>query len=113
MVAAPRRPERIGSTCLASGAGLGELDVGRLLGTLGVQAALLLFGTLPPPATGAKVLAGADGARAGGAADRGKALVVQRVVWHVVPADVVPHLRFGPVGQRIDLEERERLVELD
>ncbi len=35
---------------------------------------------LPPPATGPDVLPGGDGARAGGAADAGEALVVQRVV---------------------------------
>ena len=43
------------------------------------------------------------GAGAGLAADRRVAAVVQRVVGHVVGADVVPHVLLGPVGQRIEL----------
>jgi hypothetical protein len=45
-----------------------------------------LFGSLifPPPATGAEILAQADGAGARGATDAGEKLVVQGVVVHVV-----------------------------
>jgi hypothetical protein len=58
---------------------------------------------LPPPAAGAEVLAQADGARAGRAADAGEELVVQRVVGHLVQRDVVPDVAPGPVGQRVEL----------
>ena len=55
-----------------------------------MQAAFLVLGAFPPPAAGAHVLAGLDGARAGRAADGGVAAVVQRVVGHAVRAQVVP-----------------------
>ena len=58
----------------------------------------------PPPAAGAEVLAQADGAGAGRAADAGEKLVVQRVVGDVVELDVVPDVAPGPVGQRVDLD---------
>ena len=61
---------------------------------------------------------GCDGTGAGLAADRDEAPIVERVVGHVVIADVRPHLRRGPVAERVELEQRtlgrpERLVELD
>src|SRR5204863_6505850 len=68
-----------------------------------VDAALLRSVLLPPPPAGPVGLAVRDGPRAGRAPDGRVALVVQRVVRHVVRPDVVPHLALGPVGQRVDL----------
>ena len=56
------------------------------------------FFTLPGPAAGAVVLAGGDGARARPAADARVALVVQRVVRHVVLHDERPHVLLRPVA---------------
>src|SRR5689334_9966435 len=77
----------------------------RRCGVAGVEAALLEGGFLPPPAALALVLAGMDGTRAGLAADGDEAAVVERVVGHVVLADVGPDLLRGPVGQRVELEQ--------
>src|SRR3990172_9174579 len=52
----------------------------------------------PPP--GALRLARHGGASAGPAADAGVALVEQRMVQHVVLADVAPYIRPAPVRQR-------------
>src|SRR5207302_9627774 len=60
---------------------------------------------LPPPTAGARVLVGCNGARAGLAADAGVAAIVERVVWHVVLADVAPHVVVGPVGERVQLDD--------
>src|SRR5262245_5364084 len=57
---------------------------------LAVQPALCLVGAGPP--TRAGILARRRLARAVGAADRGVALVVQRVVGHVVLVQVAPHV---------------------
>ena len=46
---------------------------------------------------------GCTGARAGRAADRAVAAVVQRVVGHAVRAQVAPHVVLGPVGERVEL----------
>ena len=78
-----------------------------------VQAAFLLGVLLPPPAAGALGLAGRDGARAGRAADRGEAAVVQRVVRErrcraTKSATSSPR----PVGERIELDEAARRVDL-
>ena len=64
--------------------------------------ALLVLGLLPPPAPGARVLAGAHRAAAGLAADRAVALVVEGVVRDAVHAQVVPHRLFGPGGERVE-----------
>ena len=56
-----------------------------LLLFLHVDAALLALALLPPPAAGTEVLAGADGARAGGAPDGGVALVVEAVRRYAEP----------------------------
>src|SRR5262245_48532759 len=58
---------------------------------------------LPPPAAVARVLTLDHGPRARRAADRAVALVVQRVVGHLVPADVVPDLVLQPARERIEL----------
>src|SRR5487761_1494589 len=68
-----------------------------------MQAAFLVLGGFPPPAAGAHVLAGPDGARAGCAANARIAAVVERVVGHGVLADVAPDCVIGPIGQRIEL----------
>src|SRR4029450_4618478 len=70
----------------------------------GVQAALALLAALPPPAPGALVLAGTGRAGAGRAADRGVALLVQRVHGQAVGADIGPDLLAAPVGQRVELD---------
>src|SRR5438309_11124616 len=68
-----------------------------------VQAAFLDLLSLPPPAPGALVLAGLRRARAGRAADRRVAPVVERVARHLVLVDVLPDLRARPGGERRDL----------
>src|SRR5207253_904633 len=65
-----------------------------------MDAALLRRVLFPPPAAGAVRLPRLDRPRAGCAADRGVAAVVERVVWDVVLADVVPDLLLGPLRQR-------------
>ena len=71
----------------------------------------LCSGDLPPPAAGADVLARLDGARAGRAADGGISAVVQRVVRHVVGAEVRPDVVGAPVGERIELRDAVHGVE--
>src|SRR4051812_31827218 len=75
-----------------------------------VDPALLRRVRLPPPAAGAARLAGLDRPRARGAADRGEAAVVQRVVGHVAFAHVVPDVLLVPFGQRIELDDRAVVV---
>src|SRR5206468_8030395 len=71
-----------------------------------MQAAFLLVVVLPPPAAGALALARLHCAGAGRAADREKALIVQRIVWN----SLLPHERDDalacPVKERIDFDER-------
>src|SRR5947209_20471179 len=75
-----------------------------------VDAALLRCVRLPPPAARAVGLAGANRARARRAADRRIALVVERVVRHVVLAHVVPDLVFRPFGEGVELHDRAVVV---
>src|SRR5436309_3147924 len=75
-----------------------------------VDAALLRRVRLPPPAAGAVGLAGPNCARARCAADRCVALVVERVVRHVVLAHVVPDLVLRPFGERVQLHDRAVVV---
>src|SRR3989442_34996 len=75
-----------------------------------VDAALLRRVRLPPPAAGAVGLAGPNCARAGCAADRRVALVVERVVRHVVLAHVVPDLVLRPFGKGVQLHDRAVVV---
>src|SRR6266542_2057767 len=75
-----------------------------------VQAALLLDGA--GPAAGALVAAGAHRLRAGPAANARVALVVQRVVRHVVLHYERPDLFLGPAQQRVDLHQVELRVPL-
>jgi hypothetical protein len=70
-----------------------------------VQPALAVGVGLPPPAPGALVLAGAGRPGAGGAADRGVALLVQRVDGQAVGPHVGPDLVAGPVGERVELDD--------
>src|SRR6185503_13153141 len=51
--------------------------------------------------------------RAMSAADAGIAAVVQRIVRNVVSRDVLPHLRFAPASQWIDLHEPPLIVPFD
>ena len=67
--------------------------------------------TLSVPAQ--RPLAAAAGLGAGRAADRGVALVVQRVVGQVALVDALPQVALGPVGERVVLPHRALVVELD
>src|SRR5882724_6848373 len=75
-----------------------------------VDAALLGCVRFPPPAPGTIGLAGANRPRARCAADRRIALVVQRVVRHLVLAHVVPDLVLRPLGERVELHDRAVVV---
>src|SRR5689334_10424600 len=77
-----------------------------------VQPAFLVLGVFPPPAPGAHVLSRLYRARAGRAADRAVALVVEPVIRHVVLAEVAPDLHFRPGGERIELLQAVHRVEL-
>ena len=70
-----------------------------------VHAALLRRLGLPPPAAGARIVAGTGGAGAGRAADAGESLVVERVVGHVVSLQVLPDLSLAPARQGIELHD--------
>src|SRR5687768_13476533 len=76
-----------------------------------MQAAFLLVFALPPPAAGALGLAGSNGARAGRAADREEAALVQHIVGNIVRRDVPQDVVAVPVGQRADLDQLVGLVE--
>src|SRR5579864_4512608 len=76
-----------------------------------VQTAFLFLDVFPPPAAGARVLAGDHGPRAGRAADGAVTLVVERVVRHVEEADVAPDVLFAPLGQRIEFRHAVAKVE--
>src|SRR6266508_6213390 len=73
-----------------------------------VEAALGLLGARPAASAG--VLARCRLPGAVGAADRGIALIVERVVGDVVLADVVPDLLLRPVGERVEFPQAEALV---
>src|SRR5512133_3448406 len=75
-----------------------------------VDAALLRRVRLPPPAPGTVGLAGTNRARALCAADRGVALVVERVVRDVVLAHVFPDLVLCPFGEWVQLHDRAVVV---
>src|SRR4030081_14734 len=63
--------------------------------------------------TGPAAFAALAGLGAGGASDRGKAAIVQRMVWEVVLEDVGPEVLLAPVGERIDLPNLAALVALE
>src|SRR4051812_31862229 len=66
---------------------------------------------LPPPAAGARMLAGLHGARARLATQRRIAAIVQRVVRHVLLADVLPDLVERPVHERAEFPDAVGRVE--
>ena len=70
-----------------------------------LQPAFLAVLVFPPPAAGADVLAGLDGARAGLATDGWEALGVQRIDGDGVLFDVALEMLEGPIGDRVDLDE--------
>ena len=70
-----------------------------------MQPAFLFFFLFPPPAAGALGLARRDRARAGRAADREEAAIVQPIVGNIVLADEIKDAFARPVQQRIDLEQ--------
>src|SRR5436305_1804251 len=75
-----------------------------------VDAALLGSVLLPPPAAGARVLAREGGAGAGGAADAGEALGVERMDRDPVGAVVLLNLLDRPVGEGVDLRQTAVIV---
>src|SRR2546427_577247 len=77
-----------------------------------VQAALLVLGSLPPPAPRANVLAQLDRPRARRAADARVPEGVQCVRRHLVAPDVAPDVVLAPVGHWIELGEAVLGVEL-
>src|SRR5579859_118664 len=78
---------------------------------LSMNAALGLARAGPAPA--ARVGSGLDAERAGRAADRGVAVVDQRVDQHAVGGDVVVDLLLGPADDRVDLDHLPPVVPLD
>src|SRR5262249_17851908 len=75
-----------------------------------VDPALLRRARLPPPAARAARRACRHRARTRRAADRGVALVVERVIRDVAVADVVPDLVLRPFGERVELHDRAVVV---
>src|SRR5579864_4349806 len=76
-----------------------------------MESALSLFEA--SPTAGSYVLADADRARAGLAAERDVILVEQGVIGHLVCPDVVPYLIFGPAHQRVYFDQPKSLIPLD
>src|SRR2546421_6124295 len=72
-------------------------------GYVGVDPALELVGA--GPAAGALLLVGRRRPRAGDAADRAVAGLVQRVVWNLVDLDVGPDALLVPVRKRMHLQD--------
>src|SRR5262249_3213341 len=72
---------------------------------LAVQTTFLAGRVFPPPATASLVLMWSDGTCAGFAADTDVARIVQRVVRHIIRADVTPHVCGTPRRQRIELRD--------
>ena len=70
-----------------------------------MQSAFLLRGIFPPPAAGAKIFAGLDGAGTRGTADADKALVVQRIDGDTMGAGVVAHFVERPVKQGVEFDK--------
>ena len=70
-----------------------------------MQSAFLFGGILPPPAPGAKILAGLDGAGAGCAADADETFVVEGVDGDMVGAGVVAHFVKRPIKQGVEFDE--------
>src|SRR5919204_1711690 len=97
----PRAPSFLG--------GVGVWSLIRLL--VQVDSALELVGAGPP--AGMLLLVGPDRARAGDAADRAVARLVQRVVRDLVDGDVGPHTLLAPVRERVDLPDAVALRPLE
>jgi hypothetical protein len=77
-----------------------------------MQTALLLRILFPPPAAGALVFAGKDGARTRVAADAGVAGGVERVLREISFAGIREHIGRRPIGERADLHRRGRAIEI-
>src|SRR6478735_8922789 len=84
------------------------LEAARLDGA--VHAALLRGVRLPPPATCPNGLALGDRLRAGRAADRGVALLVERMGRNLILTEVVPDLVLLPLGEWVELHDRAVVV---
>src|SRR5258708_5225437 len=117
LLPAPESPvnQRTKPLCTPASQNLFEQHVdGPLHSAVGgeVNAALLVGVLFPPPAAGALALSGFDGARARIAANTGIAAPVEWMARDVVPADVVVHLLWGPIGERADLYRRRVRIHL-
>src|SRR5262245_61855523 len=76
-----------------------------------VQAAFLF--DRAGPAAGALVFAIRDWPGAGPAADARVALVVERIVGHVILVDETPHIFLGPGEERVDFDQVELGIPVD
>src|SRR6266513_2435208 len=76
-----------------------------------MNSAFALTGTAPT--SGARCLTELHRRRTRDATYRRIALVVKRVIWHVVLCDVVPKIVRRPCGKGIDLDKTEFLIPLD
>src|SRR6478736_1331247 len=119
------RRSRPGSRCLATAASSAMVAEARgsalpcatatrtppgLTPPSGMEAALRLAGARPPAA--ARVGAGLDADRAGGAADRRVPVVDQRIHQHALLGDEVVHLLLRPADDRVDLDHLPPVVPL-
>src|SRR5580658_4669270 len=75
-----------------------------------VQAAFFFTVVFPPPSSGPEVLAGMDGAGAGGAADAHESLIVQGVIRNIVFVDIGPDSSGIPVQERVVFDDPVSLV---
>lgn len=78
-----------------------------------MQSTLFFRSVFPPPAPGAKILAGLYGAGAGRAADTDKTLVVQGVIRNIVFADEGAGLFESPVEKGVEFGELVGVVPLE
>jgi hypothetical protein len=70
-----------------------------------VQPTLFVFGKFPPPSAGTNVLSRFDRSGARGASDRGEPPVVEEIVGDIVFFDILPHLLFVPMDERVYFEK--------
>jgi hypothetical protein len=70
-----------------------------------MESALFVLRRFPPPAASSDILAWLDRTGARFAADAGKALVVKLVIRETALFNVLPHLIYGPTGERVQLED--------
>src|ERR1700722_14252590 len=87
-----------------------QRTVGYIGADVSPEALLLVDAALGLVEPGPPALPAIAGKGARLAADRGIALIVQRVVGQVVAEDVAPQIPLSPVGQRVDLPDSGDIV---